>query len=290
MMKKEYFRIMAMCVVTLLLAGIFFTVLDSLEMREELYANPTLVVIIGGGFSLLLIVITLVMYKFLDRKPILTLGFSFKKMDAIFSLMISIGLLVSHWLFIKGVEKAGYVKIDYISDYFSSGQYLLILPFFFAWVLGALQEEVSNRAYFYANLKHLHMIKMLMVSSLIFAFMHVFKGLNPIYFISLFMNGLLFMYIYLKSGNIWVGTIIHATMNFCNGFFFNDDPNTRLSLFILKDIQEAKAFPLLLGFQVGLVVLLLVITRMTYKNKKNLDQIKRNSKHLNVDIMIDMKS
>lgn len=281
MMKKEYFRIMAMCVVTLLLAGIFFTVLDSLEMREELYANPTLVVIIGGGFSLLLIVITLVMYKFLDRKPILTLGFSFKKMDAIFSLMISIGLLVSHWLFIKGVEKAGYVKIDYISDYFSSGQYLLILPFFFAWVLGALQEEVSNRAYFYANLKHLHVIKMLMVSSLIFAFMHVFKGLNPIYFISLFMNGLLFMYIYLKSGNIWVGTIIHATMNFCNGFFFNDDPNTRLSLFILKDIQEAKAFLLLLGFQVGLVVLLLVITRMTYKNKKNLDQIKRNSQAFN---------
>ena len=220
-----------------------------------------------GALVYCLIVITLVMYKFLDRKPILTLGFSFKKMDAIFSLMISRGLLVSHWLFIKGVEKAGYVKIDYISDYFSSGQYLLILPFFFAWVLGALQEEVSNRAYFYANLRHLNVIKMLIVSSLIFAFMHVFKGLNLIYFISLFINGFLFMYIYIKSGNIWVGTIIHAMMNFCNGYFFNEDPNTRLSLYVLKDIQEAKALPLLLGFQVGLVVLLFVLTRITYNQR-----------------------
>ena len=65
---------------------------------------------------------------------------------------------------------------------------------------------------------------MLIVPSLIFAFMHVFKGLNLIYFISLFMNGFLFMYIYIKSGNIWVGTIIHATMNFCNGYFFDECP------------------------------------------------------------------
>ena len=278
LMKREYIRILVIIVINIILAGIFFAVLDSLELREELYANPTLAVIIGGGFSLFLIVIAFVMYKFLDRKPIHTFGFSFNKVDALFALIISIGLLVSYWLFIKGVENAGYLKINETANYFSSGQYLLILPFFFAWVLGALQEEIINRAYFYANLRHLNVIKMLIVSSLIFAFMHVFKGLNLIYFISLFINGFLFMYIYIKSGNIWVGTIIHAMMNFCNGYFFNEDPNTRLSLYVLKDIQEAKALPLLLGFQVGLVVLLFVLTRITYNQKEKFESNLKNQK------------
>ena len=284
LMKREYIRIFVIIVINIILAGLFFAVLDSLELREELYANPTLAVIIGGGFSLFLIVIAFVMYKLLDRKPIHTFGFSFNKVDALFAFIISIGLLVSHWLFIKGVENAGYLKINETADYFSSGQYLLILPFFFAWVLGALQEEIINRAYFYANLRHLNVIKILIVSSLIFAFMHVFKGLNLIYFISLFINGFLFMYIYIKSGNIWVGTIIHAMMNFCNGYFFNEDPNTRLSLYVLKDIQEAKALPLLLGFQVGLVVLLFVLTRITYNQKEKLESNLKNQKTFKLKI------
>lgn len=86
------------------------------------------------------------------------------------------------------------------------------------------------------------------------------------------------MYIYIKSGNIWVGTIIHAMMNFCNGYFFNEDPNTRLSLYVLKDIQEAKALPLLLGFQVGLVVLLFVLTRITYNQKEKFESNLKNQK------------
>ena len=53
LMKREYIRILVIIVINIILAGIFFAVLDSLEMREELYANPTLAVIIGGGFSLL---------------------------------------------------------------------------------------------------------------------------------------------------------------------------------------------------------------------------------------------
>jgi membrane protease YdiL (CAAX protease family) len=97
-------------------------------------------------------------------------------------------------------------------------------------------------------------------------------------FHSLFINGFLFMYIYIKSGNIWVGTIIHAMMNFCNGYFFNEDLNTRLSLYVLKDIQEAKALPLLLGFQVGLVVLLFVLTRISYNQKEKLESNLKNQK------------
>ena len=160
------------------------------------------------------------------------------------------------------------VTIEYKNDFASAGGYLFIFPFLFSWILAALHEEITNRAYFYKNLQHLKMVKMLLVSSFIFAVLHFFKGLNPVYFIILFITGFSYMYIYLKSGTIWVGTIIHAIMNFANSFFLNEDVNSKFSMIILKDIQETKAYALYIAFSIGLNILLLIMTRIFYKRKE----------------------
>ena len=73
------------------------------------------------------------------------------------------------------------------------------------------------------------------------------------------------MYLYIKTGNVWVGTIIHATMNFSNSFFLNDNPNVQFTLILLKDLDEAKAYPLYVAYSVGLTALLIVLTKILYK-------------------------
>lgn len=264
-MKLEYMRIFVLTIITLVVAGIYFGVLGSMGLTEKVYSDPTLIVLVGGGISVVLIGITLLFYKFVDKKPLATLGFSLKKMDGLFAVSMSVVVLLCYWLFMKGLEKAGFFKIEYATDYFSSHHYLLILPFLFSLLLGALHEEIGNRAYFYANLSHLKVLKLLLVSSLIFAVMHVFKGLNPFYFITLFTGGITFMYLYIKTGNVWVGTIIHATMNFSNSFFLNDNPNVQFTLILLKDLDEAKAYPLYVAYSVGLSALLIVLTKILYK-------------------------
>ncbi|MFB9758963.1 CPBP family intramembrane glutamic endopeptidase [Ectobacillus funiculus] len=267
-MKKEYMRIFIISVINLVCAGVFFGALDSLELRDKVYNDPTLSVLVGGSFSITMAVIALLLYKFLDKKPLHTLGFSFSKTDGLFSVLMSIGILLFHWLLIIGLEKSGFLTITYDADYVSAHHYVLILPFFFSWIVAALHEEVSNRAYIYANMRHLKIMTMLITSSLLFAVLHVFKGLNLYSFILLFVNGILFMYLYVRSGNVWVGTLIHSAMNFSNSFFLNDNPSSKLSLFLLKDIQAAKAVPLLLGFQIALPIFIFVMIQIVYKKKQ----------------------
>ena len=74
-MKLEYMRIFVLTIITLVVAGIFFGVLGSMGLTEKVYSDPTLIVLVGGGISVLLIGITLLFYKFVDKKPLATLGF-----------------------------------------------------------------------------------------------------------------------------------------------------------------------------------------------------------------------
>jgi membrane protease YdiL (CAAX protease family) len=267
-MRKEYIRILIISIINLLAAGVYFAVLDSMGLTKRVYQDPLLAVVWGGGLSVFMIGVTLLLYKFVDRKPLSSLGFSFKKEDQLFSFLGSLIVLLCYWLFIRGMEMAQLITIEYRNDFVSNRGYLFIFPFLYSWVLAALHEETTSRAYFYKNLQHLRMLKMLFVSSFIFAVMHFFKGLNPVYFIILFITGFSFMYIYLKSGTVWVGTIIHAFMNFANSFFLNEDVHSKFSMIILKDIQGTNAYALYFAFSVGLNILLLMMTRIFYKRKE----------------------
>ena len=234
-------------------------------IREQVYQDPLLFVVFGGGISVSMIGVALLFYKIIDKKPIRTLGFSIKKGDLLFSLIASLIVFLCYWLFVRGLEIAHLVSFEYDYGFLSSHQYLFIFPFLISWILAALHEEITNRAYFYKNLQHLRLFRMLIISSLLFAIMHVFKGLSPVYFLILFITGISFMYIYFKSGAVWVGSIIHAFMNFANSFFLNEDVNSKFSFIVLKDIQEAKAYALYFAFTIGLNILLILMTRIFYK-------------------------
>ena len=128
-MKLEYMRIFVLTIITLVVAGIFFGVLGSMGLTEKVYSDPTLIVLVGGGISVLLIGITLLFYKFVDKKPLATLGFSLKKMDGLFAVSMSVVVLLCYWLFMKGLEKAGFLKIEYATEFFVSS--LLTYPSIF---------------------------------------------------------------------------------------------------------------------------------------------------------------
>jgi membrane protease YdiL (CAAX protease family) len=271
-MKNGYIRILAITLINLAVAGVYFWILGQLGMAEKVYADPTLSLLIGGGFSALMIGVALLFYKLVDKKPVRTLGFSFSKKDGMVAATMSLVAILCYLFFVKGLELAGLLSIEFTADYFSSHQYLAVLPLLISWLLAALHEEITNRAYFYANLRHMKMIKMIVVSSLIFAVMHVFKGLDPLYFLILFFGGLTFMYIYVKSKNVWTGTIVHAVMNFSNSFFLNDNPDAKGTLILLTNIEETQAYLLLFGFNVALSILLIVLTRILYKKREEREE------------------
>lgn len=267
MKKKAYARILLISVINFVVAGVYIGLLNAFGAIENVYSEPLLFVFVGGGFSAFMIGAVLLVYKFVDKKPLHTLGFSFKKRDLSFSLIGSVVILLCYGLFMVGLENANLLSIEVNEDYVKSFGYLTIFPFLLGWMLGALHEEITNRAYFFQNLQHFRMVKLLIVSSFIFAILHFFKDLNPIYFVILFSSGISFMYIYVKCGTVWVGTIIHAFMNFADDFFFNEQANSNLSLFYLTNIQEEKTYLLYLVFTIGLNVLLIVLVHIFYKEK-----------------------
>ncbi|GAA3325297.1 hypothetical protein GCM10020331_056600 [Ectobacillus funiculus] len=63
MKKRIYADFFIISVINLVCAGVFGA-LDSLELRDKVYNDPTLSVLVGGSFSITMAVIALLLYKF----------------------------------------------------------------------------------------------------------------------------------------------------------------------------------------------------------------------------------
>ncbi|TWT00487.1 hypothetical protein [Planomicrobium sp. CPCC 101079] len=62
-MKNGYVRILVIALINLAVAGVYFWVLGQLDMAEKVYADPTLFLLAGGGFSAVMIGVALLSAK-----------------------------------------------------------------------------------------------------------------------------------------------------------------------------------------------------------------------------------
>lgn len=92
--------------------------------------------------------------------------------------------------------------------------------------LGVLHEEVHNRGYLFGLLQsHMGIGAMLLFGATYFALGHVpFKGLNFALF-SNFLGGLVYGYLYLKSGSLSVSVVAHALHNLTTDLFLTGTNN-----------------------------------------------------------------
>jgi uncharacterized protein len=262
-MKNPYVRIIFTSVVNLVLSFLLFSVVLSMLGIKDIHSNPYYIGTYGSIISLLITGVILLIFKKVDKMPIKSMGFGLNRKSIIF--MISVAVLMSGItiLFLK------IFKIDYQFNtefFWVPSNYLLSLVSSIGWFFGAFHEEVAGRGYFYANLRKYGVAKLLWISSLIFMLLHIpVVGLSPYILFDLFLSGLCFMFIYMKSSSIWVVTIVHAFNN-----FLIDITLSGMSYSIVK---VSKTMPDIYDFYYGVLidVSLLLITYIFYgKSKSNL--------------------
>jgi len=92
----------------------------------------------------------------------------------------------------------------------------------YTFILVGLEEELMSRGYFINVLNQMGKPWLsVLISSIIFSLMHI---LNPnIVFLGLlniFLIGVLFSYMYIKTGNLWMPIGYHISWNYFQGYIF----------------------------------------------------------------------
>jgi len=165
---------------------------------------------------------------------------------------------------------------------------LLIQLVFFIFV--GISEEMFSRGYCMTVLKQTgNMWIALIVSSIIFSVMH---SLNPsmsiISYLNLFLVGLLFAYMFLRSNNLWLPIGYHITWNYFQGniFGFQVSGQSTESLYKLNtpvnNIITGGGF----GPEGGLVVTFIIIVGFIYMWKFYKPQLLEVDKNQNLQVKL----
>ena len=203
-------------VVALLISGFDISTLSNQDaIIDELNKINFLLLLKIIEFFALMFCLWLFM-KFIDRKPLMSLGLKYEgfQQDFKFGLILGAGLIAIGFfsLFILG-----YVRVESFSFPF-----LDIVLYFILFVVVAFHEEIMLRGYILRSLmESMNRYLALAISSLIFMTVHL---LNPnISFlgaVNLFLAGIVLGIYYVHKSNLWLPIGMHLTWNFFQGPIF----------------------------------------------------------------------
>lgn len=113
----------------------------------------------------------------------------------------------------------GGIKLNYI---FSSQNIFSIISAFIYFMFQVTLEELIYRGYMMPHYEKVIGEKWaIIVSSIIFTIVHGFNpNLHILSTINIFIFGIVFSAIYIKTGSLWVVGIVHGVWNFLQGYFF----------------------------------------------------------------------
>lgn len=97
-----------------------------------------------------------------------------------------------------------------------------IIIYLIAFILVGFAEEIFGRGYIMSVLRQTRSIPVIIiVSALVFSALHAGNpGVGLLPFVNIALVGILFAYMYLKSGNIWMSIGYHITWNYFQGNIF----------------------------------------------------------------------
>jgi membrane protease YdiL (CAAX protease family) len=156
--------------------------------------------------------------RFIEKRPLCTIGLSRKR----FLLKYIIGFGVGALLL------AVHVLPDFIANWSNIvfiGFKPAVILFLIAFIIQTACEEVMFRGYLLTAFGNkIGMLWAVMLSSLLFALMHIFNGdMTVLSGINLFAIGALLGFYVIRTNNIWGAFGIHAAWNFLQGLFVNMD-------------------------------------------------------------------
>ena len=148
-----------------------------------------------------------------------------------------------------------------------------------AFIAVGFGEEIFGRAYCMSVLKQARNKYIILgVSAVIFAAMHLGNsGISLLALINLFLVGILFGYMFMKSGNVWMPIGFHITWNYFQGYVlgFQVSGNDVMGIYQLDNIGNSFFNGGTFGPEGGIIVtVILIITFIivgVYYKDKNID-------------------
>lgn len=168
--------------------------------------------------EIILIATPLLAWKLAIKRPFTNMGLTPLKTDAKDFITGLVFGIVSITIVFLALILSGNANVETWVPHFSSAQLLYLVLF----ILVGFAEEILGRGYIMSVLRQTKSKPaIVIVSAIIFALMHSSnQGIGLLPYINLALVGILFSYMFLKSGNIWMCIGYHITWNYLQGYVF----------------------------------------------------------------------
>ncbi|OQP51833.1 hypothetical protein A4H97_26890 [Niastella yeongjuensis] len=164
-------------------------------------------------FELIGLALTIVFRRYIDRRPVTSLGFQWQSFqpDALTGFCLGLALLGAGSLVLLSTNNLEWTDVHFSATDLFSGLVLMILI--------AFSEEMVFRGYILNNLmESMNKWAALGVSAVLFTMAHGSNpGISSIAVINLVLAGLLLGINFIYTRNIWFGICFHFSWNFLQG-------------------------------------------------------------------------
>jgi uncharacterized protein len=220
-----------------------------------------------------MILTPIIAWKFIMKRPLTNMGLSSIKngyKDLLTGLLF--GALSISIVFVAIILSSNAVVESWKPQFSIDTLTYLVL-----FVLVGFAEEIYGRGFIMAALRQTRSIPVVVIiSSLIFSLLHSANaGIGLVPYLNIFLVGVLFAYMYLKSGNIWTGIGYHITWNYFQGNvygFLVSGTNTKGMLttrYEVNNLWNGGEFGPEGGFFVTIVIISgLILTALLFKNRQ----------------------
>jgi|GEM_PF-6878166 len=221
---------------------------DFTQWPEMLYLGALLPVVMAG--------ISLLLFRFLDRRPLSEFGLKMNKGS----------LKVALWG--MALMILGFVLFIGITQYLGIGRYTLaratagrfVLTAVVTYIGVGVWEEFFFRGYLYNTLTDYGKPAAYIVSILVFAFIHFSEeSLELSRVLDLLLVSFMLTYVYDRTGSIWPGVILHGAWDLFNMLLIGNLPRTSL-LLAFGDLNMPDRW-LSIALNAALIVLTWIICR-----------------------------
>jgi membrane protease YdiL (CAAX protease family) len=227
---------------------------------------------VGQVVSILAVIAVL---KIVDKKNVTGIGLiHFKKGSRDFTYGFLLGALFMTAIFITLFSLGDLTLKNSLTDPVISGSLLSGLLLF---ILVGFSEEMLFRGYCMTALQQMRSTWLtVLISSLIFSLAH---GANPnvslIGLINIFVVGVLFAYMFIKTGNLWMPIGFHISWNYFQGniFGFPVSGTEPAGIYNVADVEGVLLSGGAFGPEGGILATVLLILGFVFVSKYNAGQV-----------------
>ena len=273
---RSGWKILILFLVEYILLFIMANIIGSLvvisrSIRENIY------IILMFSQEIVLILTPILSWKVLFKKDLSWIGLKALNKKEVKNLILGsvMGIAAITLAFILIIiSKSGVLVNSLLEPRFS----LSLVVYFILFIFVGFAEELLSRGYIIGAMEVSSNNKLfaVMVSAVIFSLMHYGNnGFSLIPFLNIFLVGILFGFMYVKTKSIWLSTGFHITWNFFQGCIYGmpvsgiTTPKLYEMTFVGNSILNGGTFGPEGGLIVTMVIILMLVSLIfLIKNKK----------------------